>query len=101
MCLKQYQAEEDKPKYLQLLQTDMSLPEASTSLRQLLLKYNLESTAAGIIVLPKPTLTHFIPIPARITGQISSPPCQYLTSSISKYYMQPIHRTSTEIYLLE
>jgi hypothetical protein len=78
-CLKHNKTEEVKPKYLQFLQTDVHVPEATTTLRQLLVKYNQQSTAAASLLLPQPSITCFIPLPARVITEVPSPPQQHLT----------------------
>ena len=52
--LKHNKSEETKPKYLQFLQSDVLVPDVTTHLRQLLVKYNQQSTAAASILLPQP-----------------------------------------------
>jgi len=66
--------EERKPQYLQFLQKDVHVPEATTTLRQLLVKYNQQATAAASFLLPQPAPDRFIPLPARVITQASSPP---------------------------
>ena len=78
-CLKHSKAEENKPKYLQFLQTDIHVPEATTTLRQLLVKYNQQSTAAASILLPQPALIRFIPLPARVISEVPLPSHYHLT----------------------
>ncbi|CAF3413049.1 unnamed protein product [Rotaria sp. Silwood2] len=58
--------EEEKPQYLHFLETDVHVPEATTTLRQLLVKYNQQSIAAASFLLPQPNLASFIPLPARV-----------------------------------
>ena len=70
--LKHNKADEDKPKYLQFLQTDIHVPEATTTLCQLLVKYNQQATAAASILLPQPERIRFIPLPARVITEAPS-----------------------------
>ncbi|CAF3436763.1 unnamed protein product, partial [Rotaria sp. Silwood2] len=72
--LKQNKSEETQPKYLQFLQSDVHVPEAITSLRQLLVKYNQQSTAAASILLPQPVSIPFIPLPTRVVTEAALPP---------------------------
>jgi len=53
--LKHNKAEQRQPKYLKFLQTDVHVPEAITTLCQLLVKYKQQSTAAASI-----RLYHFL-----------------------------------------
>ncbi len=71
-CLNHNKTEEHKPKYLEFLQTDVYVPEATTTLRQLLVKYNQETTEAASILLPQPAVVSRIPLPARVITQIPS-----------------------------
>jgi hypothetical protein len=72
--LKHNKSEETKPKYLQFLESDVFVPDATTSLRQLLVKYNQQSTAAASILLPQPASVPFIPLPTRVVTAAGLPP---------------------------
>ena len=61
--------EEDKPKYLKFLESNIHIPEATTTLCQLLIKYNQQSTAAASILLPQHVTDARIPRPARVINQ--------------------------------
>ncbi|CAF5138744.1 unnamed protein product, partial [Rotaria sp. Silwood1] len=67
--LRHNKEEEDKPKYLKFLESDIHIPEATTTLRQLLIKYNQQSTAVGSILLPRHVTDSRIPLPARVINQ--------------------------------
>jgi hypothetical protein len=74
-------SEEEKPKYLQFLNSDIYIPEASTVLTQLLIKYDQRSLGAANLLLPKQAAITRIPLPSRIVAQISLPEAiQDLTS---------------------
>ncbi|CAF5057136.1 unnamed protein product [Rotaria sp. Silwood1] len=73
-ALKHNKDEENKPKYLQFLQTDVHIPEATTTLCRLLVKYNQQSTAAASILLPRSNSIRFIPLPARVVTEAVLPP---------------------------
>lgn len=99
--LKHNKAEENQPKYLQFLQTDIYIPTATTTLRQLLVKYNQQSTAAASIRLSQPAHVRFISLPARvITGPIP-PPYSSTRSPAFKYYMEHIYLSPIQISVLE
>jgi hypothetical protein len=93
---------EEKPKYLQFLQTDNYVPEATTTFRQLLLKYNQQTIGAASLILPQPASLTRIPLPSRIIAQISSPvSVQDLTSDMFKCYMEKIYLSVNQIAALE
>ncbi|CAF4519710.1 unnamed protein product, partial [Rotaria magnacalcarata] len=49
--LRHNKEEEDKPKYLKFLESDIHISEATTTLRQLLIKYNQQNIAVASILL--------------------------------------------------
>ncbi|CAF4098309.1 unnamed protein product [Rotaria sp. Silwood2] len=65
--------EEDKPKYLKFLQSDTHVPEATATLRQLLIKYDQQNTAAASIILPQEAIAGRIPLPARVVTEVPLP----------------------------
>jgi len=67
--LKHNKEEDDKPKYLKFLESDIHIPEATATLRQLLIKYDQQSTAVASILLPRPVTDGRIPLPARVINQ--------------------------------
>ncbi len=99
--LKHNKAEESQPKYLQFLQTDVHVPAATTTLRQLLVKYNQQSTAAASILLPQPAAVRFIPLPARVISEATPPPYHSTRLSTFKYYMEHVYLSPTQISTLE
>ncbi|CAF1466352.1 unnamed protein product [Rotaria sordida] len=72
--LQHNKVEEDKPKYLKFLQSDIHIPEATATLRQLLIKYDQQNIAAASILLPQQVVASRIPLPARVITQVSLPP---------------------------
>ncbi|CAF1434443.1 unnamed protein product [Rotaria magnacalcarata] len=99
--LQHNKAIDSKPKYLQFLQTDVHVPEVTTTLQQLLVKYNQQSTAAAAALLPQPASIPFIPLPIRVISE-AAPPLHHSTrSSAFKYYMDHIYLSATQISALE
>ncbi|CAF1226515.1 unnamed protein product [Rotaria sordida] len=74
-CLQQWhQPTRKSTNPVNLLDKDVHIPEATTTLRQLLVKYNQQATAAAAFLLPQPAPDRFIPLSARAIIQASSPP---------------------------
>ncbi|CAF2159589.1 unnamed protein product [Rotaria magnacalcarata] len=82
--LQHNKAIDSKPKYLQFLQTDVHVPEVTTTLQQLLVKYNQQSTAAAAALLPQPASIPFIPLPIRVISE-AAPPLHHSTRYIFYY----------------
>ncbi|CAF2776079.1 unnamed protein product [Rotaria sp. Silwood2] len=72
--LRHNKEEEDKSKYLKFLKSDIHISEATTTLRQLLIKYNQQSTAVASITLPRHVTDGRIPLSARVINQVSALP---------------------------
>ncbi|CAF3317820.1 unnamed protein product [Rotaria sp. Silwood2] len=71
--MKHDKTEEEKPKCLQFLRTDIYIPEATTALRELLIKYGQQTIAAASLILPQQVAISRISIPPRVITQSSSP----------------------------
>ncbi|CAF1654234.1 unnamed protein product, partial [Adineta ricciae] len=94
--------EDEKPKYLQFLTSDIYIPEASTVLSRLLIKYDQRALGAVNLLLPKQAAVTRIPLPSRIIAQTSSPVVlPDLALNIFKYYMDHIDILCNEIDALE
>lgn len=65
--------EEDQPKYLKFLESDIHIPEATTTLQQLLIKYGQQNTAAASTILPQKVIAGRIPFPVRVITQATPP----------------------------
>ncbi|CAF5105755.1 unnamed protein product [Rotaria magnacalcarata] len=72
--LQHNKTEEDKPKYLKFLQSDIYIPEATTTLQQLLIKYDQQNIAAASILLTQQVIAARIPLPSRVITQVPLPP---------------------------
>ncbi|CAF1977923.1 unnamed protein product [Rotaria magnacalcarata] len=101
--LQHNKTEEDKPKYLKFLQSDIYIPEATTTLQQLLIKYDQQNIAAASILLTQQVIAARIPLPSRVITQVPLPPSllQNPTSAMFKYYTKHIYLTFSEISMLE
>lgn len=72
--LKHNKTEEDKPKYLKFLQSDIRIPETTTTtLQQLFIKCDQRNTAATPILLLQQITVDRTPFPARVITQVPVP----------------------------
>ena len=69
-CLHHNRSEEKNSKYSQFLANYAYVPKASTTLNQLLIKYDQQSTAAAYFLLPRQDKNPFINLPARVAGEV-------------------------------
>jgi hypothetical protein len=83
-CLQHNKIEEKTSKNSQFLEEHTYVPSATTTLRQLLLKYDQQSTAAACYLLPQQTTTPSITLPARVIGQVSIPSNCFVEQIIKK-----------------
>ncbi|CAF1445300.1 unnamed protein product [Rotaria magnacalcarata] len=101
--LRHNKEEENKPKYLKFLESDIHISEATTTLRQLFIKYNQQNIAVASILLLRHVSDGRIPLPACVINQgpLSLSLQQNLTSAMFKYYMEHIYLTTSQISILE
>ncbi|CAF2150816.1 unnamed protein product [Rotaria magnacalcarata] len=93
--------EEKNLKYSKFFANYTYAPKASTTLNQLLIKYDQQSSAAAFFLLPGEDKNSFISLPARIIGAVPNSLDFILNSLMLKYYKDHVYLLPIQISNLE
>ncbi|CAF1621492.1 unnamed protein product [Adineta ricciae] len=100
-CLRHGMTSQESPQYLTFLKDYTFVPRAETTLQQLLVKYNQESTIAASFFVSEQPSSADSPLPGRVVSQ-SPVAFDFSTDpSIIQYYYEKIHVSSNEISKIE
>ena len=94
-------ADEKSPPYSKFLKDYTYVPGAQASLQKILRKNNDRLTIAATFLLPRPTPTPFIPLPARVVAQASLNFDPSTDLSVIKFFYDKVHLSSDQIFTLE
>lgn len=100
-CLHHSRSEENNSKYSQFLADYTYVPKASTTLNQLLIKYDQQSTAAAYFLLPRQDKNPFINLPARVFGGVINSLDLIFDPLTLKFYEDHVYLSTIQISYLE